>query len=126
MKLNCITLTAAFTLIAAMGFAQKNANDVVSKREIMQDFFVAAAVNITEVHNDISLKVYPNPTNGQLRITYSGTGHAPSAQIYDVVGNLLQSKIVNLQSEIEVDISHFPAGLYFLKVDGKVLKVVKK
>ena len=46
-------------------------------------------------------------------------------QIYDVVGKLLQSKIVNLQSEIVLDISHLASGLYFLKVDNAVVKIVK-
>ena len=39
-------------------------------------------------------------------------------EIYDVVGSLLQSKIGNLQSEIEIDISHLASGLYFLKVSN--------
>jgi hypothetical protein len=85
------------------------------------------------------LRVYPNPTNGQLRISLpnpsetsaslssqGGANTAEDIQIFDVVGRLLQSKIVNLQSEIVLDISHLANGLYFLKTGNRVVKFVKE
>ena len=42
------------------------------------------------------------------------------------MGQLLQSKIVNLQSKIEIDISHLAKGMYFLKVGNQVVKFVKE
>ena len=85
--------------------------------------------------DDEMLQVYPNPTNGQLHITYVGTGRAPSVQMYDVVGCAVEmrqwtgqwtGRAPSVQSEIVVDISHLAAGLYFLKVDGKTVKIVKQ
>jgi UDP-3-O-acyl-N-acetylglucosamine deacetylase len=73
--------------------------------------------------------VYPNPTSGQLRISVPSEGGANTAediQVFDVVGRLLQSKIVNLQSEIILDISHLASGLYYLKIDNKTVKVIKE
>ena len=43
-----------------------------------------------------NLKVYPNPTTGQLTIVNS------------------------------IDISHLPAGVYFLKINDKTVKVIKQ
>ena len=78
----------------------------------------------------LSLRVYPNPTAGKFTILDFRFDDLRvddlQIEIYDVVGSLLQSKIVNLQSEIAVDISHLAAGLYFLKIDGKMFKVVKE
>ena len=98
-------------------------------------------ISENEIHTP-QLVVYPNPTTGKITIesdkVYKVEGDkvykvesdkvykVKSVEIYDVIGNLLQSKIVNLQSEIEIDISGLSAGLYFLKVDNKVIKVVKQ
>ena len=76
-------------------------------------------VKSNEIH------VYPNPTSNQLRITNCELRENADIQIFDIVGRLLQSKIVNLQSEIVLDISHLSAGLYFLKIDNTVVKIIK-
>ena len=76
--------------------------------------------------NSPALRIYPNPTNGQLIIEISDIEHQISEiQIFDVMGQLLQSKIVNLKSKIEFDISHLATGIYFLRVDNRVVKVIK-
>ena len=38
---------------------------------------------------------------------------------------LQQSKIVNSQSEITIDISHLANGLFFLKINEKTFKIIK-
>ena len=72
-----------------------------------------------------SVTVYPNPTTGQLIID-NGELTIENVEIYDVVGRLLQSTIVNLQSEIVLDVSHLARGMYFLKIDGKTVKFSKE
>lgn len=77
--------------------------------------------NISNTHH---LSVYPNPTTGKLIINNEGLT-IENIEIYDVVGRLLQSKIVNLQSEIVLDISHLANGIYYLKIDDFVYKIIK-
>jgi len=90
------------------------------------------------------LRVYPNPTTGKIIIRHSAldaespannTGIAGQArndgvdiEIYDVVGcKLWAVSLSNCHdSHFTIDISHLPNGLYFLKVGGKVFKVVKE
>ncbi|MCL2131036.1 MAG: T9SS type A sorting domain-containing protein, partial [Lentimicrobiaceae bacterium] len=74
------------------------------------------------------ITVKPNPTTGKLHITCAETLHATSVQIFDVVGKQYSvgAKYVLPNEEIEIDISHLANGLYFLKVNGKVFKVVKQ
>jgi len=91
-----------------------------------------STIGIGEVGTEraTSLRVYPNPTTGKFTIYDLRFDDLQfddlQFDIYDVVGNLLQSKIVNLKSEMEIDISGLSAGLYFLKVNGKTYKVVKE
>jgi hypothetical protein len=86
---------------------------------------LTVTVGIAEATHALTLRVYPNPTSNQLRIENYELRMGDIA-IYDVVGKLQQSKIVNLQSEISIDISHLANGLYFLKVGDKTVKVIKE
>ena len=62
------------------------------------------------------IRVYPNPTSG---IVYIDT--AAAVQIYNPQGLLLQETFGN-----EVDLSAYPQGLYFLRIKGETVKIIKK
>ena len=72
------------------------------------------------------LQIYPNPTSGQLRIKNEELREDTVVEIYDVVGKLLQSTIVNLQPEMIIDISHLANGIYILKINNEVVKKIIK
>jgi hypothetical protein len=76
---------------------------------------------------DNSVKVYPNPAEGQVIITADFAVN--SIQLFDVQGRLLQTSVIN-NTETEIDISGRAAGIYFIKVitgkGTKVEKLVKK
>ncbi|MDR2971067.1 MAG: T9SS type A sorting domain-containing protein [Bacteroidales bacterium] len=77
-----------------------------------------------ETVTSYELQVYPNPTSGELKIA---TSECPISdiQIYDVVGKLVgQSKIG--QSEIEMNISHLPVGIYFLRIQTENGVITRK
>jgi len=90
-----------------------------------KDFF-ATNVGIVEANNICPIQIYPNPTTNQLQITNYELRENTVIEIYDVVGKKLVSQFTFHNSHIEIDISHLAAGLYFLKVDGKVFKVIKE
>ena len=81
-----------------------------------------------------SFSVYPNPTNGELYVT-SDALHVTDVEIFDVYGRKQISDIrlsdIRYQaseigkSEIKINISHLPAGIYFLQMNGEIVKVVK-
>jgi len=69
--------------------------------------------------------VYPNPTTGMLTIG-NGSNTITSIQILDTTGKVLRTfENVNAQQTV-IDISSFAEGIYFIKIDGAVRKVVKK
>ena len=81
-------------------------------------------VGIDAMENE-QLKIYPNPTNGELRIRNYELG-IMNVEILDVAGKLLASEIVNIASEIVLDISYLPNGIYFVKIDTNTGEVVRK
>jgi len=76
-----------------------------------------------------NITIFPNPTSGELRML-SGEWTAESIEVLDVYGRKIECKITNIKSEIVIDISHSPSGVYFvtIKTDKGVVtkKVVKK
>ncbi|MCL2131219.1 MAG: T9SS type A sorting domain-containing protein [Lentimicrobiaceae bacterium] len=89
---------------------------------------VITPLSISDMDNKNIVNIYPNPTDGKLHITYAETLHATSVQMFDVVGKQYSvgAKHILPNEEIEIDISHLAAGMYFLRIDGKVFKVVKQ
>ena len=80
-------------------------------------------VGIVGANNIHPIQVFPNPTSGKLKIE-SEKLTIKNVEIYDIYGRKL-STFNSQRSTNEIDISHLANGLYFLKVDGKVFKVIK-
>ena len=97
---------------------------------------IAEYINI-----DNELKVYPNPASDFITIQFNYKGLQPFAavdkvQIFDVLGievgqsslientshNNSQSGMIDL---LRINVSHLPAGLYFIRIRNKVEKFVK-
>jgi len=67
------------------------------------------------------LKIYPNPTNGQLIIEIVDQAHndVERMEIFDVIGCEIPTlKGGIFENKITIDISHLANGLYFLKIYG--------
>jgi len=116
---------------------------------ITQDYVITVhrkdtVTNIIEVtFTSYELRVYPNPTTGKIIIRHSvlnaespanNTGIAGQArndgvviEIYNIVGKLQENRKSGIgKSEIEIDLSHLSAGLYFIKINNnKLIKIVK-
>ena len=90
-----------------------------------KNFEATSIVGISDRNNsNSSTCIYPNPTTGKLIID-NGQLTIKNIDLYNIVGQK-QLSIVNSQLSIEIDISHLAAGLYFLKIDGKTIKVIKE
>lgn len=84
------------------------------------------------VWNNGYARLYPNPTNGRLRLEFiTGIPAEGSLVITDVLGRIVGKQILEKDiAAIDLSITRLPAGIYFIKVlDGDVVvwmeKVVK-
>ena len=71
------------------------------------------------------IKVYPNPTTGQLTITNYELRENTTIVIFDIYGRNV-TPLTSHSSPLILDISHLAKGMYFLKVDNKVIKIIKQ
>lgn len=85
----------------------------------------AGPVAIEDTTTNNSLKVYPNPTDGQLRITADGST-IKTIQLFDLSGRLLYERSNINAAEYLIDVSEFIQGMYILNADGKAVKFIKQ
>ncbi len=76
---------------------------------------------------DVSLSVYPNPSNGLVNI--SGQYEIKSVQLYDIQGRLLQTQVTSA-TQATLDISNQASGVYFVKITteagSKVERIIRE
>ena len=120
------------SVAGTFNFTVKATNSAGSDTQILT-IIIEGGVGVDELQvTSCELRVYPNPTNGQLTIDNgeliidNGELTMDNVKIYDMMGRTLnncQFSIVN--SQLNTDISHFPAGVYFLRMGDKTAKVIK-
>ncbi len=69
-----------------------------------------------EIHNDLSIDIFPNPTSGSIVI--SGINSKAEVEILDESGRCLYKGALNSPSE-RLDISRYKNGVYFVRVKSK-------
>jgi len=67
--------------------------------------------------------IYPNPTTGKLTID-SGELRIVDVVVHDIFGKI--KRIENLKMENTIDISHFSAGVYFVKISTEAGEVTRR
>ncbi len=68
---------------------------------------------------NIVTSIYPNPTIDFISVSQRG-----KVEIFDITGALKLSKMV--EANQQVDLRHFPQGVYILNQNGASIKLVKK
>ena len=75
---------------------------------------------IDEAKDLPSLAVYPNPVKDILNIVADKPVH--SIRIYNVYG----TEVAHATDTNSIDVSHLPAGVYMVRADGKVARIIKE
>lgn len=78
------------------------------------------ALSTTEnikVLND-NLKVYPNPVNDVLNVMIPNSNNSNTIEVYSVIGQKVFAKSVTGLKSIEIDVSKYSQGTYFVRLIG--------
>jgi len=80
-------------------------------------------VGIEETVLNISLSVFPNPTNDKLTLQIQDFNNEKlTYQLFDVQGKLLESKPIS-KNQLEINTTNFIAGTYFLNITQESKKI---
>ena len=77
----------------------------------------------TDDYENRHVSIYPNPTQSKINLSlnYSIDVHY---KLFSPLGQQLMDGIITSSNQ-EIDISHLPSNIYFLKVDNQVFKILK-
>ena len=64
-----------------------------------------------------SISIYPNPADNFIYIRYQNI-LPESFKIFDLNGRLINSKIINNEDDLEINVSTFERGLYFISISS--------
>ena len=87
--------------------------------------FMYSDVGIITPQKKEKIKVYPNPTTGELTITNYEL-RIDNIEIFDIYGRKILSHTSLLSSETTVNISHLTTGIYFIKITTEQGVITKK
>ena len=79
------------------------------------------AVNVTDVHNDLQMDIYPNPSDGYYTLRFAGVAGKVELVVTDIRGRVMLEKSGTVQQGItteKLDLNNAPAGVYLLTVQA--------
>ena len=85
-----------------------------------------ASVGLNEQSSDTKMTMFPNPTKGAFTVQLSQkTGAFTIANLYDVTGvRVQQNSVAEGVSDINIDASSLPDGIYFLKLETQNTRIM--
>jgi hypothetical protein len=95
--------------------------------EDLSEWTIVLPIGVAERGDKHSVLIYPNPTTGKLKIMWTSE-QVNKIEIFDIYGSKLHfsSRPLVHSSTTAIDISHLPAGLYFVKISTASGEIVKK
>lgn len=77
------------------------------------------------IENELSIKLYPNPADNILNIELQGKNNGLSVKVYDALGSLVQSFMMENSTE-QISLDAYHQGLYFIHFnDGNQMHLMK-
>lgn len=113
----------------AFGGAGTN-NDIDASVEIWKFFSrydINGSIGITKIdyysYQELDLSIFPNPTNSIINIECDFTNPS-DFQLLSTTGKILMQAKINTTHQ-QIDMSALSPGIYYLKIEGKVYKVLR-
>lgn len=92
----------------------------INSRNSSKSNTTSQLTGVNNLSNDLSVMIYPNPTNGKFKIELSNSqlkNNKCEIKIYNLLGEkVFQSSSINGQTSNEIDLSASPKGIYFVQI----------
>ena len=88
--------------------------------------------NVSVIYNHVSIEentkanvsVYPNPAKDFIKLSAIG-GQSSVVRIYNCIGTIVEEMEIDSE-DVEIDISEYNSGIYFININGENGNVIKK
>jgi hypothetical protein len=100
---------------------------IVKYAQVVVEITVAKGTGMIKPEHAQSIRIYPNPTTGELGIRNYELG-IKDAEIYDVMGKSVYKQLSTFNSQLstQINVSHLPAGVYFVRITTETGVVTRK
>jgi hypothetical protein len=89
-------------------------------------FYYSDITGINEVTDNYNVSIYPNPANDYLMINTT-TNENLKIEIYTIRGqSVISTECINNASQMRIDISQLPSGMYFIRIANNQNNITKK
>jgi hypothetical protein len=112
------TLSASNAAILQISVEVRDTNSCANSDSILVEIIDCTGINET---GRADIKLFPNPVESTLYIEFARTLHQINIIIYDLQGREVLRKEMDEAKAINLDISDFAAGTYYLKVGANQL-----
>ncbi|MBK7426441.1 MAG: CotH kinase family protein [Saprospiraceae bacterium] len=75
-----------------------------------------------DLKDEVNVSIYPNPVRDVLYIKHDIQSPSINGEIYNAYGKMIQ--IVNV-ADRKINVGHLLSGVYFLRVNGRIMKFIK-
>ena len=92
------------------------------------DFMLQTVALKKENKEAITMRAFPQPATDQLSVIINSRSGNGDLKIFDLLGNLVTSKAIELNqmTTVNLNISNYPSGVYFIKVTLEEQELVQK
>ncbi len=110
---------------------KETAYDFVSSEALQEDRFTltfnSTVLNTQENSLDNNISIYPNPAQGQIQLTYTGSHLLNNLIITDTLGKRVFEVALNqFNGTQNIDVSKLQVGMYFFTIVGNQNTITKK
>ena len=116
---NIVAGSYAYT-VTARGFEATDSTVTVINSDITEYVIMNIVDAIVNSFTSSKFSFYPNPASEQLTIELPVHSNIVLVEIYDLLGKLLYQTEVTGHTKLEVGLSTYQGGLYFIKVSDRV------
>lgn len=88
-------------------------------------FYCSIVASGNSITNQSQIRIFPNPTDSELRLESAQSNVGANNQIFDYTGKLYYSDRV-VSENFVIDVSELPRGLYLIRIDETNLKFIKR
>ena len=77
--------------------------------------------------NNITTKLYPNPTEGKAKLEVEGLNSDAEVMVYDMIGRVVQKHTIHKgNKELDIDLSGYAKGVYSIRIMNDSINQTKK
>jgi hypothetical protein len=81
-------------------------------------------LDIAPISNELDIKLYPNPTSGEVHIDFATSANRQFTLSSQIGQELIKGELNNKENLI--DLTDVAVGVYYLKIDNSIFKILKK